>query len=91
MDKRKKRDNVLIGGIGSSALEYSAMIFNTVNEIVKKHPEVGAEDIYVGKDEEGRLGLFFDRYMTDIELAKRQNHLNELANELEEMKKESES
>ena len=83
MERRKKEVSEVIGGLGMSAMAYADYLKELVNKITREHPEVKPEDIYVSKDENGSMCVFYDRYMTDEELEQRNARLKELQEEVE--------
>ena len=83
MERRKKVVSEVIGGLGMSAMAYADYLKELVYKIAREHPEVKPEDIYVSKDENGSMCVFYDRYMTDEELEQRNARLKELQEEVE--------
>lgn len=67
-----------------SALKYGDYLKELVIRIVREHPEVNLEEIYVHKDEHNHMCLFYDRYMTDEELNEHNIKLDRLREEVEE-------
>lgn len=82
MEKRRKEVSKVIGGLGMPALKYADYLKELVIKIVREHPEVKPEDIYVSKDDDGHMCLFYNRYMTDEELEQMNTRLNELQEEV---------
>ena len=83
MEKRKKEVSEVIGGIGMPAMKYAEYLKELVIKIVRAHPEVNSSDVYVSKDDNGHMCLFYNRYMTDEELEQYTAKLNELEEEVE--------
>ena len=83
MERRKKVVSEVIGGLGMSAMAYADYLKKLVNKITREHPEVKPEDIYVSKDENGSMCVFYDRYMTDEELEQMNARLKKLREEVE--------
>ena len=81
--RRKKEANEIIGGLGMPAMKYIEYLKELVIKIVREHPEANLDDIYVAKDEQGHMCVFYDRYMTDEELAQRDAKLKKLQEELD--------
>ena len=81
--RRKKEVSEIIGGLGMSAIKYSEYLKELVIKIVREHHEVNPNDIYVSKDDNGRMCVFYDRYMTDEELAQMNAKLKKLKEEVE--------
>ena len=81
--RRKKEVSVIIGGLGMPAMKYSEYLKELVIKIVREHPETDMDDIYVAKDDNGCMCVFYDRYMTDEELAQRDAKLKKLQEEVE--------
>jgi hypothetical protein len=50
---------------------------------VREHPEVNSSDVYVSKDDNGHMCLFYNRYMTDEELEQYNAKLKELEEEVD--------
>jgi len=82
MEKRRKEVSKVIGGLGMPALKYADYLKELVIKIVREHPEVKLEDIYVSKDDDGHMCLFYNRYMTDEEFEQMNTRLNELQEEV---------
>ena len=82
MEKRRKEVSKVIGGLGMPALKYTDYLKELVIKIVREHPEVKPEDIYVSKDDDGHMCLFYSRHMTDEELEQMNTRLNELQEEV---------
>jgi hypothetical protein len=84
MKTRKKiRVHEVIGGLGMPALKYGDYLKELVIRIVREHPEVNLEEIYVSTDVNGCICLFYDRYMTDEELNEHNIKLDKLREEVE--------
>ena len=83
MEKRKKEVNEIIGGLGMPAMKYVEYLKELVIKIVREHPEVNSSDVYVSKDDNGHMCLFYNRYMTDEELEQFNAKLRELQEEVE--------
>ena len=83
MEKRKKEVNEIIGGLGMPAMKYAEYLKELVIKIVREHPEVNSSDVYVSKDDNGHMCLFYNRYMTDEELEQYNAKLKELEEEVE--------
>ena len=81
--RRKKEASEIIGGLGMPAMKYIEYLKELVIKIVREHPEANLDDIYVAKDEQGHMCVFYDRYMTDEELAQRDAKLKKLQEELD--------
>ena len=81
--RRTKKVSEIIGGLGMSALKYADYLKELVIKIVREHPEADMDDIYVSKDEQGHMCVFYDRYMTDEELAQMDAKLKKLQEEVE--------
>lgn len=81
--RRKKEVSEIIGGLGMPAMKYSEYLKELVIKIVREHPETDMDDIYVSKDDNGCMCVFYDRYMTDEELAQRDAKLKKLQEEVE--------
>lgn len=81
--RRKKEVSKVIGGLGMPAMKYSEYLKELVIKIVREHPEADMDDIYVSKDEQGHMCVFYDRYMTDEELAQMDAKLKKLQEEVE--------
>ena len=81
MEKRKKEVSEIIGGLGMPALKYAEYLKELVIKIVRAHPEVNSSDVYVSKDDNGHMCLFYNRYMTGEELEQYNAKLNELEEE----------
>ena len=81
--RRKKEVSEIIGGLGMPAMKYSEYLKELVIKIVREHPETDMDDIYVAKDDNGCMCVFYDRYMTDEELAQRDAKLKKLQEEVE--------
>ena len=81
--RRKKEVSEIIGGLGMPAMKYSEYLKELVIKIVREHHEVNPNDIYVSKDEQGHICVFYDRYMTDEELAQINAKLKKLKEEVE--------
>lgn len=78
MEKRMKEVSEAIGGLGMPAMKYAEYLKELVIKIVREHPEVNSSDVYVSKDDNGYLCLFYNRYMTDNELEQFNTKLREL-------------
>ena len=83
MEKRKKEVSEIIGGLGMPAMKYAEYLKELVIKIVREHPEANIDDIYVSKDDNGYLCLFYNRYMTDEELEQYNAKLKELEEEVD--------
>ena len=83
MEKRKKEVSEIIGGLGMPAMKYAEYLKELVIKIVREHPEVNSSDVYVSKDDNGYLCLFYNRYMTDEELEQYNAKLKELEEEVD--------
>jgi len=83
MEKRKKEVSEVIGGLGMQAMKYAEYLKELVIKIVKEHPEVNSSDVYVSKDDNGHMCLFYNRYMTDEELEQYNAKLKELEEEVD--------
>ena len=83
MEKRKKEVSEIIGGLGMPAMKYAEYLKELVIKIVREHPEVNSSDVYVSKDDNGHMCLFYNRYMTDEELEQYNAKLNELEEEVD--------
>ena len=81
--RRKKEVSVIIGGLGMPAMKYSEYLKELVIKIVREHPETDMDDIYVSKDEQGHMCVFYDRYMTDEELEQMDAKLKKLQEEVD--------
>ena len=81
--RRKKEVSVIIGGLGMPAMKYSEYLKELVIKIVREHPETDMDDIYVAKDDNGCMCVFYDRYMTDEELEQMDAKLKKLQEEVE--------
>ena len=81
--RRKKEVSEIIGGLGMPVMKYSEYLKELVIKIVREHPETDMDDIYVSKDDNGCMCVFYDRYMTDEELAQRDAKLKKLQEEVE--------
>lgn len=81
--RRKKEVSEIIGGLGMPAMKYSEYLKELVIKIVRDHPETDMDDIYVAKDDNGCMCVFYDRYMTDEEIAQRDAKLKKLQEEVE--------
>ena len=81
--RRKKEVSVIIGGLGMPAMKYSEYLKELVIKIVREHPETDMDDIYVAKDDNGCMCVFYDRYMTAEELAQMDDKLKKLQEEVE--------
>lgn len=81
--RRTKKVSEIIGGLGMSALKYADYLKELVIKIVREHPETDMDDIYVSKDDNGCMCVFYDRYMTDEELAQRDAKLKKLQEEVD--------
>ena len=81
--RRKKEVSEIIGGLGMPAMKYSEYLKELVIKIVREHPETDMDDIYVAKDDNGCMCVFYDRYMTNEELAQRDAKLKKLQEEVE--------
>ena len=81
--RRKKEVSEIIGGLGMPAMKYSEYLKELVIKIVTEHPETDMDDIYISKDDNGCMCVFYDRYMTDEELAQRDAKLKKLQKEVE--------
>ena len=83
MEKRKKEVSEVIGGLGMPAMKYAEYLKELVIKIVREHPEVNSSDVYVSKDDNGHMCLFYNRYMTDEELEQYNAKLKELEEEVD--------
>lgn len=83
MEKRKKEVSEVIGGHGMPAMKYAEYLKELVIKIVREHPEVNSSDVYVSKDDNGHMCLFYNRYMTDEELEQHNAKLKELEEEVD--------
>jgi hypothetical protein len=83
MEKRKKEVSEVIGGLGMPAMKYAEYLKELVIKIVRAHPEVNPSDVYVSKDDNGYICLFYNRYMTDEELEQYNAKFKELEEEVE--------
>ena len=83
MEKRKKEVSEVIGGLGMPSMKYAEYLKELVIKIVRAHPEVNSSDVYVSKDDNGHMCLFYNRYMTDEELEQYNAKLKELEEEVE--------
>ena len=83
MEKRKKKVSEVIGGLGMPAMKYAEYLKELVIKIVREHPEVNSSDVYVSKDDNGHMCLFYNRYMTDEELEQYNAKLRELQEEVD--------
>ena len=81
--RRKKEVSEIIGGLGMPAIKYSEYLKELVIKIVREHHEVNPNDIYVAKDDNGCMCVFYDRYMTNEELAQMDAKLKKLKEEVE--------
>ena len=81
--RRTKKVSEIIGGLGMPAMKYSEYLKELVIKIVREHPEADMDDIYVSKDEQGHMCVFYDRYMTDEELEQMDAKLKKLQEEVE--------
>ena len=81
--RRTKKANEIIGGLGMSALRYADYLKELVIKIVREHPETDMNDIYISKDDNGCMCVFYDRYMTNEELAQMDAKLKKLQEEVE--------
>ena len=81
--RRKKEVSEIIGGLGMPAMKYSEYLKELVIKIVREHHEVNPNDIYVSKDDNGCMCVFYDRYMNDEELAQIDAKLKKLKEEVE--------
>ena len=81
--RRKKEVSEIIGGLGMPAMKYSEYLKELVIKIVREHPETDMDDIYVAKDDNGCMCVFYDRYMTNEELAQRDAKLKKLQEEVD--------
>jgi hypothetical protein len=81
--RRKMEASEIIGGLGMPAMKYAEYLKELVIKIVREHPEANLDNIYVAKDEQGHMCVFYDRYMTDEELEQRDAKLKKLQEELE--------
>ena len=81
--RRKKEVSEIIGGLGMPAMKYSEYLKELVIKIVREHPETDMDDIYVSKDDNGCMCVFYERYMTNEELAQRDAKLKKLQEEVE--------
>ena len=83
MEKRKKEVSEVIGGLGMPAMKYAEYLKELVIKIVREHPEVNSSDVYVSKDDNGHMCLFYNRYMTNEELEQYNAKLKELEEEVD--------
>ena len=83
MEKRKKEVSEVIGGLGMPAMKYAEYLKELVIKIVREHPEVNSSDVYVSKDDNGHVCLFYNRYMTDEEFEQYNTKLMELKEEVD--------
>ena len=83
MEKRKKEVSEVIGSLGMPAMKYAEYLKELVIKIVRAHPEVNSSDVYVSKDDNGHVCLFYNRYMTDEELEQYNAKHKELEEEVE--------
>ena len=81
--RRTKKVSEIIGGLGMSALKYADYLKELVIKIVREHPETDMNDIYISKDDNGCMCVFYDRYMTNEELAQMDAKLKKLQEEVE--------
>ena len=81
--RRTKKVSKIIGGLGMSALKYAEYLKELVIKIVREHPETDMDDIYISKDEQGHMCVFYDRYMTNEEFAQMDAKLKKLKEEVE--------
>ena len=81
--RRKKEVSEIIGGLGMPAMKYSEYLKELVIKIVREHPETDMDDIYISKDDNGCMCIFYDRYMTNEELAQMDAKLKKLQEEVE--------
>lgn len=81
--RRKKEVSEIIGGLGMPAMKYSEYLKELVIKIVREHPETDMDDIYVAKDDNGCMCVFYDRYMTNEELEQMDAKLKKLQEEVE--------
>ena len=81
--RRKKEVSKIIGGLGMPAMKYAEYLKELVIKIVREHPEVNSSDVYVSKDDNDHMCLFYNRYMTDEELEQYNAKLKELEEEVE--------
>lgn len=81
--RRKKEVSEIIGGLGMPAMKYAEYLKELVIKIVRDYPEADMDDIYVSKDEQGHMCVFYDRYMTDEELTQMDAKLKKLQEEVE--------
>ena len=81
--RRKKEVSEIIGGLGMPAMKYSEYLKELVIKIVREHPETNMEDIYISKDDNGCMCVFYERYMTDEELTQMDAKLKKLQEEVE--------
>lgn len=81
--RRKKEVSEIIGGLGMPAMKYSEYLKELVIKILRDHPETDMDDIYVSKDDNGCMCVFYERYMTDEELAQMDAKLKKLQEEVE--------
>ena len=65
------------------AMKYAEYLKELVIKIVREHPEVNSSDVYVSKDDNGHMCLFYNRYMTDEELEQYNAKLKELEEEVD--------
>ncbi len=83
MEKRKKEVSEVIGGLGMPAMKYAEYLKELVIKIVRAHPEVNSSDVYVSKDDNGHMCLFYNRYITDEELEQYNAKIKELEEEVD--------
>ena len=81
--RRKKEVSEIIGGLGMPTMKYSEYLKELVIKIVREHHEVNPNDIYVSKDDNGCMCVFYERYMTAEELAQMDAKLKKLQEEVE--------
>ena len=81
--RRKKEVSEIIGGLGMPAMKYSEYLKELVIKIVREHPETDMDDIYVAKDDNGCMCVFYERYMTYEELTQMDAKLKKLQEEVE--------
>lgn len=81
--RRKKEVSKIIGGLGMPAMKYAEYLKELVIKIVREHPEANLDDIYVAKDDQGHMCVFYDRYMIDEELEQRDAKLKKLQEEVD--------
>jgi hypothetical protein len=65
------------------AMKYAEYLKELVIKIVREHPEANIDDVYVSKDDNGHMCLFYNRYMTDEELEQFNAKLRELQEEVD--------